>query len=136
VHRVPRVGAVTVLIGLALLVGAVWLATPGPAAFLAGLFLAGYAGRTVPVIGLGLLERYTTPQVGLLVFAAALTLIVLTTAPTLLRRPDSRRENGRDSDVSNPDRRPGHKAEGPRALVIGMNAVALDSQRDLRSGTR
>jgi MFS family permease len=144
---------VTVLIGLTLLVGAVWLPTPSLAAFLgggvvsglgggllfrgtvgtvgalapadsraealAGLFLAGYAGLTVPVIGLGLLDRYATPQVGLLVFAGALTLIVLTTAPTLLHR-SGHRENGRDSVVSNSDRRPGHKADAPRTLVIGM----------------
>jgi hypothetical protein len=36
---------------------------------LAGLFLAGYSGLTVPVVGLGLLERYTTPRFGLLMFA-------------------------------------------------------------------
>ena len=55
---------------------------------LAGLFLAGYAGLTVPVIGLGLLDLYATPQVGLLVFAGVLALIALMTAPTLLHRPD------------------------------------------------
>lgn len=53
---------------------------------LAGLFVAGYLGATVPVIGLGLLMRYSTPQISLLVFAAVLALAVLASAPTLLRR--------------------------------------------------
>jgi MFS family permease len=154
VHRVLRAGVGTVLVGLALLVGAVWLPTPSLAAFLAGgvvsglgagllfqgtvgtvgalapadrraealagLFLAGYSGLTVPVVGLGLLERYTTPRFGLLMFAGVLTLIVLATAPILLSRPRPHGENGADSAPPNTDRRPVHKADAPRALVIGM----------------
>ena len=53
---------------------------------LAGLFVAGYLGLTIPVIGLGLLMRYCTPQVSLLVFATALALAVLATTPALLCR--------------------------------------------------
>jgi hypothetical protein len=53
-------------------------------------------------------------------FAGVLTLIVLATAPTLLSRPHPHRENGADSGPPNSDRRPVHKADAPRALVIGM----------------
>jgi MFS family permease len=113
-------GLLILLVGLLLLVAAVWLPTPSLTAFLAGgvviglggglvfrgtlstvvalarenaraealagLFVAGYLGATVPVIGLGLLMQYSTPQVSLLVFAAVLALAVLASAPTLLRR--------------------------------------------------
>jgi MFS family permease len=120
VHRLLTTGVPILLVGLALLVAAVWLPTPSLAGFLiggvvtglgggilfrgtlstvvtlapenaraealAGLFAAGYLGLTIPVIGLGLLIRYTTPQVGLLVFATALALAVVSTTPALLRR--------------------------------------------------
>ena len=44
---------------------------------LAALFLAGYAGLAVPVIGLGLLTQVVAPRVALLVFAGALIAGVL-----------------------------------------------------------
>ncbi|WP_433292063.1 MFS transporter [Pseudonocardia sp. CA-142604] len=120
VPRLLTTGIPILLVGLALLVAAVWLPTPSLAGFLtggvvtglgggilfrgtlstvvtlapenaraealAGLFVAGYLGLTIPVIGLGLLIRYSTPQVGLLVFATALALAVIATAPALLCR--------------------------------------------------
>lgn len=68
---------------------------------LAGLFVAGYLGLTIPVIGLGLVMRYSTPQVGLLVFATALALAVLATTPTLLcRTADERTPAPTFSEVS------------------------------------
>jgi len=120
VRRLLTTGIPILLVGLALLVAAVWLPTPSLAGFLtggvitglgggmvfrgnlslvvtlapenaraealAGLFAAGYLGLTIPVIGLGLLMRYSTPQVSLLVFATALALAVLATTPKLLCR--------------------------------------------------
>ncbi|OLT13703.1 hypothetical protein BJF78_21240 [Pseudonocardia sp. CNS-139] len=56
---------------------------------LAGVFLAGYVGLAGPVIGLGLLTLYVTPELGLLVFAGLLATGVLAAAPGLLRRQDS-----------------------------------------------
>jgi MFS family permease len=119
-HRLLTTGIPILLVGLALLVAAVWLPTPSLAGFLtggvvtglgggmvfrgtlsavvtlapenaraealAGLFVAGYLGLTIPVIGLGLLMRYCTPQVSLLMFATALALAVLATTPALLFR--------------------------------------------------
>jgi MFS family permease len=120
VRRTLAAGLPILLVGLLLLVAAVWLPAPSLTAFLAGgvviglggglvfrgtlstvvalapgnaraealagLFVAGYLGAAVPVIGLGLLMRYSTPQVSLLVFAAVLALAVLASAPTVLRR--------------------------------------------------
>jgi MFS family permease len=116
-------GICTLLAGLAVLVLAVWLATPSLALFLvggtivgagggllfkgtlgtvvaiaseanraealAGLFLAGYAGLSVPVIGLGVLTLSLQPKVSLLLFAALLALGVLAAAPMLLERRGS-----------------------------------------------
>jgi MFS family permease len=135
VHRLLTAGIPILLVGLALLLAAVWLPTPSLAGFLtggvvtglgggmvfrgtlsmvvtlapenaraealAGLFVAGYLGLTIPVIGLGLLMRYCTAQVSLLVFATALALAVLATTPTLLcRTVDERTPAPTFSEVS------------------------------------
>jgi MFS family permease len=53
---------------------------------LAGLFLGGYFGLSVPVIGLGVLTQEVSPRSSLLVFAALMALALLAAAPALLRR--------------------------------------------------
>ncbi len=52
---------------------------------LAGLFLAGYVGISLPVLGLGVLTQYAAPRVGLLAFAGALGVAITLAAPVLLR---------------------------------------------------
>jgi MFS family permease len=56
----------------------------GRAEALAGLFLGGYIGLAVPIIGLGVTLQFTTPRVGLLGFALALTALAAIAARTLL----------------------------------------------------
>jgi MFS family permease len=122
--RGPRVqlagGLAAELLGLALLVTAVWLPSPSLDLFLlggvvvgagggllfrgalgtvaaladdehraealAGLFLGGYLGLSVPVIGLGVLTQELSPRASLLVFAVLMALVLAAAAPALLRR--------------------------------------------------
>jgi MFS family permease len=113
-------GLAAELIGLSLVVTAVWLPSPslwmfllggavsgagggllfkgalGTAAglasdedraeVLAGLFLGGYLGLSVPVIGLGVLTQELSPRSSLLIFAALMAAALLAAAPALLRR--------------------------------------------------
>jgi MFS family permease len=113
-------GLVAELIGLALVVTAVWLPSPSlwmfllggavsgagggllfkgalgtvaalasdedRAEVLAGLFLGGYLGLSVPVIGLGVLTQELSPRASLLVFAALMAAALLAASPALLRR--------------------------------------------------
>jgi MFS family permease len=51
---------------------------------LAGLFLGGYLGLTVPVIGLGISLQYLSPRVTLLAFALAVGAFALAATPRLL----------------------------------------------------
>jgi hypothetical protein len=53
---------------------------------LAGLFLGGYLGLSVPVIGLGVLTQELSPRSSLLIFAALMAVALLAAAPALLRR--------------------------------------------------
>jgi predicted MFS family arabinose efflux permease len=55
---------------------------------LAGLFLIGYVGLAVPVIGLGILTEELSVRVSLLFFAGLLGSGVAAAAPALLRRRD------------------------------------------------
>jgi MFS family permease len=57
---------------------------------LAGLFLAGYVGLSVPVIGLGVLTQSLHAKVSLLIFAGLLAVGALAAAPMLLERPGKR----------------------------------------------
>ncbi|WP_210495884.1 MFS transporter [Patulibacter sp. SYSU D01012] len=59
----------------------------GRAEALAGLFLAGYVGLSVPVVGVGLALQGTSTRVALLGFAVLVVGAVLAAAPTLLGRP-------------------------------------------------
>jgi MFS family permease len=51
---------------------------------LAGMFLAGYVGLALPVVGLGLLTLHFAPRTGLLVFAAVLATIATAATPKVL----------------------------------------------------
>jgi MFS family permease len=51
---------------------------------LAGMFLAGYVGIAIPVLGLGVLTQYVAARVGLLVFAGALAAGIAIATPALL----------------------------------------------------
>jgi MFS family permease len=53
---------------------------------LAGLFLGGYLGLSVPVIGLGVLTQELSPRSSLLIFAALMAVALLAASPALLRR--------------------------------------------------
>jgi MFS family permease len=64
------------------------LATPDRRAeVVAGFFLAGYLGISVPVLGLGLLGEVVSLRVALLAFAALLLTGIALAARSLLRRP-------------------------------------------------
>jgi MFS family permease len=61
------------------------LATPGRRAeTLAGMFLAGYIGLALPVVGLGILTEQVPARVGLLVFAVVLGAAALVAMPFVL----------------------------------------------------
>lgn len=51
---------------------------------LAGLFLAGYVGLSLPVMALGVMTQYLSPRLSLLLFTGALVLGVAAAAPRLL----------------------------------------------------
>jgi MFS family permease len=51
---------------------------------LAGFFLAGYAGMSVPVLGLGILGQFVAPKVALLAFAGLLLAAIAASARSLL----------------------------------------------------
>jgi MFS family permease len=53
---------------------------------LAGLFLAGYVGLSLPVVGLGVALQYVTPRVTLLGFAIAVGAAIVATTPLLVGR--------------------------------------------------
>ena len=52
---------------------------------LAGLFLAGYIGLAVPVVGLGILTQYVEPKVALLIFAVVLATLLVAGLTSMLR---------------------------------------------------
>jgi MFS family permease len=51
---------------------------------LAGMFLAGYIGLSLPVVALGVMTQYLSPRLSLLIFTAVLTLGVVLVTPRLL----------------------------------------------------
>ncbi len=53
---------------------------------LAGLFIGGYLGLSVPVIGLGVLTQELSPRSSLLIFAVLMAVALLAATPALLRR--------------------------------------------------
>jgi MFS family permease len=69
---------------------AVVIATSRPqdrAGALATFFTAGYVAISLPVLGLGVVLLYLSPQVTLLIFGITIAAGVLAAAPTLTRRP-------------------------------------------------
>jgi MFS family permease len=63
--------------------------TDDRAAALATFFVAGYAGLSVPVIGLGIALQHLSPRVTLLTFGLAVGLGMLAASPALVRAPDT-----------------------------------------------
>jgi MFS family permease len=65
------------------------ISTSTPAAragALATFFTVGYAGLSLPVIGLGVALQYMAPRIALLIFGVAIAAIVLAAAPVLTQR--------------------------------------------------
>jgi hypothetical protein len=58
------------------------------AGVLAGFFIVGYAGLSVPVLGLGIALQRTSPRVTLLIFALTVGLGLLAAGPVLVLPPD------------------------------------------------
>ncbi|MEV4418925.1 MFS transporter [Patulibacter sp. NPDC049589] len=119
--RVLAAGMATMLVGLALVVAAVWLDSPSLLLFLlggtasgagagavfkgtvgtvasiappetraealAGLFLAGYLGLSVPAVGAGIALQYVSPRTTLTGFAILVGAAIALAAPRLVRRP-------------------------------------------------
>lgn len=73
---------------------------------LAGMFLAGYIGLSVPVLALGVMTQYLSPRLSLLIFSAALALGVTLVTPRLLL--------GSSAQQASPTRRRGSAATSPR----------------------
>ena len=65
---------------------------------LATFFTAGYAGVSLPVVGVGVMLQHLSPRVTLLIFAVAVGLVILAAAPILVRpqKAAARRVAGRD----------------------------------------
>lgn len=53
---------------------------------LAGMFLAGYIGLSVPVLGLGVMTQYLSARVSLVIFTGVLAVAILAATPRLLQR--------------------------------------------------
>jgi MFS family permease len=63
------------------------IATPeSRAEALAGMFLAGYIGLSVPVLGLGVMTQYLSARVSLVIFTGVLAAAMAVAAPRLLQR--------------------------------------------------
>ena len=65
---------------------------------LATFFTAGYAGVSVPVVGVGIILQHLSPRLTLLIFAVAVALVILAAAPILTRpqKPAAPRPPGPD----------------------------------------
>jgi hypothetical protein len=65
---------------------------------LATFFTAGYAGVSLPVIGVGIILQHLSPRVTLLIFGLAVGLVILAAAPILIRsqKAAAPRAAGRD----------------------------------------
>jgi MFS family permease len=114
------IGIATMVLGMAVLVVAVFLPSPSLALFeiggvisgagagalfrgvvtsvaeiatpdsraeaLAGMFLAGYIGLSLPVLGLGVMTQYLSARVSLVIFTGVLAAAILAATPRLLQR--------------------------------------------------
>lgn len=94
---------------------------------LAGMFLAGYIGLSLPVVGLGALTQFLSPATSLLIFAGALCAGILLSSPLLFARPideasSASRSYGPELGDGEPDRDVRHPAVlggNPRAPIGG-----------------
>jgi MFS family permease len=82
---------------------------------LAGMFLAGYLGLSLPVVALGVMTQYLSPRLSLLLFTAVLTLGVALVTPRLLI-------GGSEPATSQPPLSPGRRA---RTARIRSHALRL-----------
>jgi MFS family permease len=60
--------------------------TESRAEALAGMFLAGYIGLSIPVLGLGVMTQYLSARVSLAIFTGVLVAAILAATPPLLQR--------------------------------------------------
>jgi hypothetical protein len=65
------------------------------AGVLAAFFIAGYAGLSAPVIGLGIALQPLSPRVTLLIFGAIMGVGIVAAVPVLVRRPETAHERPR-----------------------------------------
>jgi hypothetical protein len=71
---------------------------------LAGCFLAGYIGLSVPVLGVGIALQYASPRAALLGFAVVVAGGIVAVTPTLLRGGQPGRASGeRATGASRPE---------------------------------
>ena len=75
---------------------------------LAGMFLAGYIGLSLPVVALGVMTQYLSARLSLLIFTAVLTLGVALVTPRLLI-------GGSDRMTSEPPLPPRRNVRAPKA---------------------
>ena len=87
---------------------------------LAGMFLAGYVGLSLPVVALGVMTQYLSLRLSLLIFTAVLTAGVALVNPRLLIGDSG-------ADLSQPARRPEHRLRG--AVVAVTAAPSIPSLR-------
>lgn len=87
---------------------------------LATLITAGSLGRSVPVLGLGIILEHLSPRVALLIFGAAVGLGIVAAPRVLVRRPVPRHASPRWAD-------------GPQAGVSLDSALATPSEAQVDS---
>ena len=86
---------------------------------LAGIFLAGYIGLSLPVMALGVMTQYLSPRLSLLIFTAVLVLGVGLVTPRLL---------GSSEEPPTP-------VEGRRSRSAAKHTARLRSHPDVRSSS-
>ncbi|MGH2860365.1 MAG: MFS transporter [Solirubrobacteraceae bacterium] len=91
---------------------------------LAGMFLAGYLGLSLPVVALGVMTQYLSARVSLLVFTAVLTLGVALVTPRLL-------SGGPECTTSQAPQSAGHRARATRVRSHALPPI-LHSSRSPR----
>ena len=87
---------------------------------MAGMFLAGYIGLSLPVVGLGVMTQYLSPRLSLLIFTAALVAAVVLATPRLLADSEEEAVRGgrpRGAPSASP-------VASTKAVATGTEAVA------------
>ena len=88
---------------------------------LAGMFLAGYIGLSVPVLGLGVMTQYLSPRVSLVIFTGVLALAILAATPRLLQRQHALAPRSRERGESSA----GRGAEPPAGRRTAGRGAAI-----------